>query len=407
MRIRRFMAAAVLVFAAGNMDAPAQNTPANLGISVELREEIRNSFIFVFTDDVASSDVRGRANALARANGGRVTRIYTTALRGFAAKMPAQAAARLAAQNPNIDYYEPDGVAYASKKPSWAGGGGGEEACDPQVTPWGITRVGGPFDDAVDGTGRTAWVIDTGIDLDHPDLNVDEGRSMSVLSGRRGSSPDDGHGHGTHVAGTIAAIDMPTDGSDPCDVVGVASGATVVAVRVLDNRGSGSWSGVIAGVDYVAAHADEGDVANMSLGGGFNQAVNDAVIGAASAVLPIPIDPDDVNIFFALAAGNSAADADGYSPASAEDPNIFTVSAIDINDKFAWFSNYGNPPVYCAAPGVSVLSSKRGGGMTTYSGTSMAAPHVAGLLLLFGDLLGSDGAASDDPDGNPDPICHD
>ncbi len=397
MRINYLVAATALILAAGGTGAQAQDTNANPGISVELREEIRNSFIFVFTDDVASADVRGRANALARANGGRVTRVYTTALRGFAAKMPAEAAARLAAQNPNIDYYEPDGVAYASKKPTWAGGGGGEDpVCDLQVTPWGISRIGRPDDvtglSQWDGTGLTAWVIDTGIDLDHPDLNVApvdrKGGSMSVLSGRRGSSPDDGNGHGTHVAGTIAAID------DLCDVVGVAAGATVVAVRVLDNRGSGSWSGVIAGIDYVAAHAADGDVANMSLGGGFNQAVNDAVIGAAGK-----------GIFFALAAGNSSADASGYSPASAEHANIYTVSAIDSSDTFASWSNWGNPPVDCAAPGVSVLSLKRGGGTTTYSGTSMAAPHVAGLLLL-GPIYFYDKVESGDTDGYVDDICH-
>ena len=384
MRIQHLMAAAAVVFAAGNTEAPAQDTPANLGIPVDLRDEVRNSFIFVFTDDVPASEVGGRANALARANGGRVTRVYTTALRGFAAKMPADAAARLAAQNPNIDYYEPDGIAFAFKKPPWAGGGGGGEdtGCDPQVTPWGIARVGGWFI----GIDLVAWVIDTGIDLDHPDLNVNVERSRNFVA-RGKNSPEDGNGHGTHVAGTIAAID------NECDVVGVAAGATVVAVRVLGNSGYGSWSGVIAGIDYVAANADAGDVANMSLGGSYNQAVNDAVEGAAGQ-----------GVWFALAAGNSDDDANKYSPASAESPNIFTVSAIDINDNFAWFSNYGNPPVDCAAPGVSVLSTRKGGGTTTYSGTSMAAPHVAGLLL-FGDPKLVDEAIGD-PDGDPDKICH-
>jgi len=167
----------------------------------------------------------------------------------------------------------------------------------------------------------------------------------------------------------------------------------VVAVRVLDNSGSGSYAGVIAGIDYVAANAASGDVANMSLGGPYSQALNEAVETAAGS-----------GIYFALAAGNSAADANDYSPASATGANIYTVSAIDADDVFAWFSNYGNPPVDCATSGMGVLSTKKGGGTITYSGTSMAAPHVAGLLL-FGEP-GADGTAAGDPDGWPDPICH-
>jgi subtilisin family serine protease len=139
--------------------------------------------------------------------------------------------------------------------------------------------------------------------------------------------------------------------------------------------------------------ANPGDVANMSLGGPYSQALNDAVINAASS-----------GIDFVLAAGNSDADANNYSPASADGPGIYTVSAIDDLDRFAWFSNYGNPPVDYAAPGVNVLSLRKGGGTTTYSGTSMAAPHVAGILLL-GTVV-SDKTASGDPDGTADPIAH-
>jgi len=378
------LAVSALLIVAASTPAQAQQSQNDLGVSVDLREEVRDGFIFVFANNVPTSQVGPQANALARANGGRVTRVYTSALKGFAAKMTASAASRLATQNPNIDYYEPDGLAFAFRPPSWAGGGDSTvTSCDPQQTPWGVTRVGGP----INGTGLTAWVIDTGIDQDHPDLNVDTGMSANFVSHGK-DSPDDGNGHGTHVAGTIAAID------NGCDVVGVAAGATVVAVRVLDNSGSGSWSGVIAGIDYVAANAAPGDVANMSLGGGYNQAVNDAVKGASSG-----------GIWFSVAAGNSEIDAGNYSPASANGPFIYTVSAIDSSDVFAWFSNFGNPPVDCAAPGVSVVSSKRGGGTTIYSGTSMAAPHVAGLLL-FGPP-NFDGTARNDPDGNPDSICHD
>lgn len=387
MRNGLIAAAVALPVVFGSVSAYAQGAPNNLGVSVDLREEVRDSYIFVFTDDVAATEVRGRANLLARGQGGSVTHVYSTALKGFTAKMPADAAARLAAQNPSIDYYEPDGVVFAFPKPPWAGGGGGGEeevACDRQVMPWGIDRVGGPGDGSLNGIG-IAWVIDTGIDLNHSDLNVNVGLSANFV--RRGKdSPKDGHGHGTHVAGTIAAID------NSCDVVGVAAGAEVVAVRVLDNSGSGSYSGVIAGIDYVAANAMSGDVANMSLGGPYSQALNDAVVAAA-----------EIGILFALSAGNESDDANNYSPASAAHGNIYTVSAIDSNDVFAWFSNYGTA-IYCAAPGVGVLSTRKGGGTTSFSGTSMAAPHVAGLLLL-GRTLAADGVASGDPDGVPDPIC--
>lgn len=262
-------------------------------------------------------------------------------------------------------------------KPS--GGGGGSPA---QVIPWGISRVGG----GLSGLGKTAWIIDTGIDLTHPDLNVDKnGRNKSFLGGIDANNPNDGNGHGTHVAGTVAAID------NTIGVIGVAAGATVVAVRVLDSRGSGSYSGVIAGVEYVGGNGKDGDAANMSLGGPVSSALNDAVIKASAKVK------------FALAAGNESDDANNHSPSSANGTNIYTVSAMDKLDVFAYFSNYGTSVDFCA-PGVAIQSLWKSGGMNTISGTSMAAPHVCGLLLL--GTVNSDGAVINDPDKNSDPIAH-
>ncbi|HSI69663.1 MAG TPA: S8 family peptidase [Gillisia sp.] len=262
-------------------------------------------------------------------------------------------------------------------------GGGDNGGSSSQDTPYGITRVNG----VANYTGNAvAWVLDSGIDLDHPDLNVDASRGFNAFtSGRDGKSADDGNGHGTHVAGTIAAL------NNDFGVVGVAPGATVIPVKVLDSRGSGSYSGVIAGVDWVGANGKAGDVANMSLGGPVSQALDDAVVAASSN-----------GVIFALAAGNESSDSNNSSPARANGPNIVTISAMDINDNWASFSNYGNPPVDYAAPGVAVKSTWKDGGYNTISGTSMASPHAAGVLLL--GAASTDGTVRNDPDGNPDPI---
>ena len=256
---------------------------------------------------------------------------YGHTLHGFAAKLNKQQLEVLK-KDKRVKRIEQDQLVTLAK-PSWAGGGGNDPV-EEQATPWGITRVNG----GADGTGKTAWVIDSGIDLDHPDLNVDEARSRSFLGGKDANDPDDANGHGTHVAGTIAAIDNDEG------VIGVAAGATVISVRVLNRRGSGSFSGVIAGVEYVGANGEAGDVANMSLGGGASQALDDAVVAASNPVI------------FCLAAGNESDDANNHSPARANGPNIVTVSASTSSDNFASYSNYGNPPVDWCAPGSGIES---------------------------------------------------
>lgn len=319
---------------------------------------------------------------------GEIGHVYGTAIKGFSVKIPPGQLKKLEA-DASVLLIEEDQVVTLVKpnkkpdKPGNPGGGAEEPEPDPnQETPWGITRVGG----AADGTGidKVAWVLDTGIDHDHPDLNVDASRGALYV---RGKSTDDDNGHGSHVAGTIAAI------NNGIGVVGVAAGATVIPVKVLDRRGSGSYSAIIAGVDFVAANANSGDVANMSLGGGYSKALNDAVIAAAQQ-----------GIIFTLAAGNERTDANLKSPASANHGNIYTVSGCDINDNWYTYSNYGNPTVDVCAPGVNVLSCYKNGGYITYSGTSMSAPHVAGILLLGN--ISTDGTVNGDPDKNADPIAH-
>ncbi len=346
---------------------------------------VAGEYIVVFNENASS---RGReavqrvAEKLAAKHGvdfpAVKKHVFGYAIKGFSARMNENQMAKFM-NDPDVAYVEPVKVISISKKPVKP------TPEDPPVsgqeTPWGIARVGG----GIDATGKTAWVIDTGIDFDHPDLNVDVNRSVTFVA--RTKNADDQNGHGTHVAGTIAAKD------NDFGVIGVAANATVVAVRVLDRSGSGTTDGVIAGIDYVAANGSAGDVANMSLGGGISTAIDEAVLNAAAT-----------GVKFAIAAGNEGQNANNCSPARVNHPNVYTVSAIDSADKFAYFSNYANPPVDYAAPGVNILSTYKGGGTTTMDGTSMATPHVAGLLLL-GNIT-RDGYAINDPDGNPDPIAH-
>jgi subtilisin family serine protease len=331
--------------------------------------------------------IRGKVLASAELAETNVVVKYNNVLAGFTAQLDDTQLEKLR-NNKNVKYIEKDRFHTFAPPCGTPNGGpcddpGDGDGDSNQDTPYGITRVNG----GVTYSGsNVAWIIDTGIDLDHPDLNVDASRGFNAFtSGRDAKSLDDGNGHGSHVAGTVAAIDNSQG------VIGVAAGATVIPVKVLDSRGSGSYSGVIAGVDHVGANGSAGDVANMSLGGPTSQALDDAVLAAASN-----------GIKFALAAGNSSDDANNSSPARVNGSNIVTISAMDSNDNWASFSNYGNPPVDYAAPGVSVNSTWKNGGYNSISGTSMAAPHAAGVLLL--GSASTDGTVNGDPDGNADPI---
>lgn len=304
--------------------------------------------------------------------------VYGSSIKGFSVKIaPGQLKKLL--DDPSVSYIEENQVVTLVQPDVKITGKPVPPAPAGQTIPWGITRVNG----GGSGIGKTAWIIDTGIDLAHPDLTVSTTLGKSFVVGI--TSPNDDNGHGSHCAGIVAAK------NNTIGVIGVAAGATVVPVKVLNKRGSGTYDAIIAGVNYVAANGHAGDVANMSLGGGLSTALNSAVENAAKT-----------GIQFALAAGNESTLASTKSPASAEGPNIYTISAMGQGDIWASYSNYGTPPVDFCEPGSSILSTYKGGGYATLSGTSMAAPHAAGLLLL--GSIRSGGTVSGDPSAPADVI---
>jgi hypothetical protein len=250
-----------------------------------------------------------------------------------------------------------------------------------QVVPWGVERVGG----AALASAAMLWILDSGIDLEHPDLAIDAGRSRDlVVDLGNGDEPDTWHG--TAVAGVAAALDNGRD------VIGVAPGARVASVRVLDGDGVGHSDVIVAGLEHVARHAARGDVINLSVAApGQNRVLELAVARLAS-----------LDVAVVIAAGNAAEDAGGYTPARIRHPGVYTVSAVGQDDCLAEFSNHGSTIAF-AAPGADIVTLRPGGGLAVVDGTSFAAPHVAGLLLSGG--VTSDGGTCGD-DGPVEPIAH-
>jgi len=303
----------------------------------------------------------------------RVEKTFGGETGGFVANLSAAEAATLK-NDIAISAIEPDRVIKLSTCFTVA---------SPRLITWNIQRVG-----YGNGIGKTAWIVDTGIDFTHPDLTTDSTRSRSFISGT--TSARDENGHGTHVAGIIGGK------NNNIGVLGVASGATLISLRVLDKDGEGTLSSIIQALSYINANAKAGDVVNMSLGEDVSSPILiQQVQNTASK-----------GIYISIAAGNESTNANKYSPANTNGTNIYTVSAVDSLDRFASFSNYGNDVVDYAAPGVKILSTYTQNRYAYLSGTSMAAPHVAGLLLLKGRNITSSGSALNDPDGVADPIAH-
>jgi ribosomal protein S24E len=249
-----------------------------------------------------------------------------------------------------------------------------------QPVPWGVARVG-----YGDGTGKTVWVIDSGVQSNHPDLNVDKARSKSFITGV--SSWEDGYGHGTAVAGIIGAKD------NNVGVVGVAANATIVALRVFDNAGAGTLTRIYSALNHVYKNGKPGDVVNMSLRVDASSMLDDLVKKTAAR-----------GIYVVAASGNSHIDCAADSPARVINSNVYVVSNMDSYGNLHPSSNFGKS-VNFSAPGTNILTTWKGGGYVTGNGTSYAAPHVAGILALTGGSVRSQGVVSNDPDGRPDAIA--
>ena len=344
--------------------AKAQNTAKKLKDTKG--EKIPNQYIVVLKDEDFLSSTKSSADK-ATGQGAGIRHIYNHALHGFAATVPNDNVLDALLKNPEVDYIQPD-----IKMEAFA-----------QTLSTGVNRVDGDLSSTRSGNGAGTvnvdiGILDTGIQLSHPDLNVY--KQVTFVSGT--STGNDDNGHGTSVAGIAAAKD------NSAGVVGIAPGARLWAIKVLANNGIGMSSDILKGIDYATEHANEIDVVNLSFGGeGTNVALHDAIINSVAA-----------GVTYVAAAGNGGKDASSFVPASF--PEVIAVSAIvdtdgkcgglssvstssGKDDTFASFSNYGSV-VDMAAPGVQIKTTARGSSYTSsFTGTSASAPHVTGAAALY------------------------
>jgi subtilisin family serine protease len=352
-RFAAIAAVAASTLAGGLTAAPAQAAPAEgrvLGAGSPTA--VRDSYIVTLRKDAGFKASSSVGKNLVKEYGGSVSRTFGSALNGYTATLSAAEAARLAADPAVAAVEQNQRVSVTDTTQSNA--------------PWGLDRIDQAslplsgtytYPDSA-GSGVTAYVIDTGVRITHQQISGRAAYGYDAVDGD--TTAADGNGHGTHVATTIAG-----------STYGVAKKAKIVAVRVLDNNGSGTTAGVIAGVDWVTRNHSGPSVANLSLGGGASATLDTAVRNSIAS-----------GVTYAVAAGNSSANASSYSPARVTE--ALTVGATTSTDARASYSNYGSV-LDIFAPGSSITAGWHTGdsATNTISGTSMATPHVAGAAAVY------------------------
>jgi subtilisin family serine protease len=345
----------VLVFSVAGVQHATAAAPADAGTAGGIHSVEHPTFgqYLVTLRDVDATQVPAVAARLAHEHGGTVFQVYSHALTGFAVRMDAAHAMALS-HDPLVAMVEEDGEMHVTATVTQSPATWGLDRIDQRDLPLNGTYT---YSDHHDGAGVTAYILDTGIFIQHQEFGGRASWGVNTVD----TTTTDGNGHGTHVAGIVGGAKY-----------GVAKKVNLVAVKVLSNSGSGSTSGIIAGIDWVTANAaGKNAVANMSLGGGKSTTLNEAVDHSTIS-----------GVIYVVAAGNDNANTCNYSPASA--PRALTVAASDITDRKATFSNWGTC-VDLFAPGVAITAAWIGSttAINTINGTSMAAPYVTGYVAQF------------------------
>ena len=388
MFLRIFFLIIILMVSFGVDPSCAQDAQEELATTPEISQPIPNRYIVKFKD--SSADTSEIINRFEKKHGIKSLNNFKSIIMGASVDIAPEKLKELL-DDSDVETVVQDFTVSALAKPLSSSPpiingimSLGMTSPPPQVIPTGIKWIGANLNATNEGMGATVAVLDTGIDFFHPDLMVNTSLSKDFSGDNTGGNDNNRSikGHGTHVAGVIAAL------NNNVGVLGTGTEIELVSVKVLNGSGSGSFSSVIAGLDYVTSIANIIGIANLSLGatGGTNpsQGFLDVSMLFQEAVQRAV----NAGVIVVVAAGNDGKDVTAYNSIPAMYPEVVSVSALDDrdgnqgNDAWAYFSNYGTE-VDIIAPGVNILSTAIGGGTSSLSGTSFSAPHVAGTLGLY------------------------